>query len=152
MADVTINYEGSSIVTMSASGTKTLLTAGKYCNDDIEVVYVSPGGGGGVVFQPMNYSITVENGKTSGNITFNSLLYSSDILLNWGGQSAISVGATKTIADCATDGTYFWIRAAGATTVSYNGSTATFTRDGNTNVMRIEIPAGFNGTIPFVLS
>lgn len=47
MADVTINYEGNAIATMSASGTKTLLTEGKYCTDDIEVVYVSPGGGGG---------------------------------------------------------------------------------------------------------
>ena len=44
MPDVTINYEGSAIASMSASGTKTLLTAGKYCDDDIEVVYVSPGG------------------------------------------------------------------------------------------------------------
>lgn len=48
MADVTINYEGSTIATMSASGTKTLLTEGKYCTDDIEVVYVSPGGGSGI--------------------------------------------------------------------------------------------------------
>ncbi len=47
MADVTINYEGNAIATMSASGTKTLLTEGKYCTDDIEVVYDSPGGGGG---------------------------------------------------------------------------------------------------------
>lgn len=51
MPDVTINYEGSSIATMSASGTKTLLTAGKYCDDDIEVVYVSPGGGGGLTHE-----------------------------------------------------------------------------------------------------
>ena len=49
MADVTINYEGNAIATMSASGTKTLLTEGKYCTDDIEVVYVSPGGGGGTM-------------------------------------------------------------------------------------------------------
>ena len=46
MSDVTINYKGSSIATMDASGTKTLLTEGQYCEDDIEVVYVSPGGGG----------------------------------------------------------------------------------------------------------
>lgn len=46
MADVTINYKGSAIAAMSASGTKTLETEGKYCEDDIEVVYVSPGGGG----------------------------------------------------------------------------------------------------------
>ena len=47
MSDITINYKGSAIATMDASGTKTLLTEGKYCEDDIEVVYVSPGGGGG---------------------------------------------------------------------------------------------------------
>ena len=50
MADVTINYEGNAIATMSASGTKTLLTEGKYCTDDIVVVYVSPGGGGGLTY------------------------------------------------------------------------------------------------------
>lgn len=50
MADVTINYEGNAIATMSASGIKTLLTEGKYCTDDIEVVYVSPGGGGGLTY------------------------------------------------------------------------------------------------------
>ena len=49
MSDVTINYKGSSIATMDASGTKTLLTEGQYCEDDIEVVYVSPGGGGSSV-------------------------------------------------------------------------------------------------------
>ena len=48
MSDITINYKGTSIATMDASGTKTLLTSGKYCEDDIEVVYVSPGGGGGI--------------------------------------------------------------------------------------------------------
>ena len=45
MSDITISYKGSSIATMDASGTKTLLTEGKYCEGDIEVVYVSPGGG-----------------------------------------------------------------------------------------------------------
>ena len=42
MADVIINYEGNEIASMSASGTKTLLTAGKYCDDNIEVVYTQP--------------------------------------------------------------------------------------------------------------
>ena len=49
MSDITISYKGSSIATMDASGTKTLLTEGTYCEDDIEVVYVSPGGGGSSV-------------------------------------------------------------------------------------------------------
>lgn len=47
MSDVSVNYRGSAIATMDASGTKTLQTEGKYCDDDIEVVYVKPGGGGG---------------------------------------------------------------------------------------------------------
>lgn len=42
MSEVAINYKGSSIATMDASGTKTLLTSGKYCEDDIEVVYARP--------------------------------------------------------------------------------------------------------------
>lgn len=42
MPDVTISYKGNSIATMSASGTKTLLTDGKYCEDDITVAYTRP--------------------------------------------------------------------------------------------------------------
>lgn len=65
MSDVTINYKGSSIATMDASGTKTLLTEGKYCEDDIEVVYVSPGGGGSSIehiftYIPASYSNSAE--------------------------------------------------------------------------------------------
>ena len=42
MSDVTISYNGGTIATMDDSGTKTLLTEGKYCEDDIEVAYVKP--------------------------------------------------------------------------------------------------------------
>lgn len=42
MADVTISYKGSEIASMSATGTKTLLTEAKYCEDDITVVYTKP--------------------------------------------------------------------------------------------------------------
>ena len=45
MPDITVSYEGNTIATMSASGTKTFYTAGKYCDDDITLTYVSPGGG-----------------------------------------------------------------------------------------------------------
>ena len=48
MADVTINYKGAAIATMDASGTKSLLTEGKYCEDDFDVVYVKPSGSGGL--------------------------------------------------------------------------------------------------------
>ena len=38
---VVIKYKSSVIASMDVSGTKTLNTSGKYCEDDIEVVYVS---------------------------------------------------------------------------------------------------------------
>ena len=47
MADVTLTYKGSTIAQMDASGSKTLKTAGKYCEGDIGISYVKPSGGGG---------------------------------------------------------------------------------------------------------
>lgn len=47
MADLTIKYKGQPIAELSDSGTKTLKTAGKYCEDDISVEYAKPAGGGG---------------------------------------------------------------------------------------------------------
>lgn len=42
MADVEITYNNNKIVELSESGTKTLKTAGKYCEDDITVIYDQP--------------------------------------------------------------------------------------------------------------
>lgn len=42
MPDVTISYRGSQIASMDASGTKTLETAGKYCDDDVTIAYTRP--------------------------------------------------------------------------------------------------------------
>ena len=39
MADITLSYKGSTIATMSASGSKTIQTKEKYCEDDISLVY-----------------------------------------------------------------------------------------------------------------
>ena len=39
MADVTINYKGSTIAEMNGTATKTLKTSGKYCEGDITVSY-----------------------------------------------------------------------------------------------------------------
>ena len=49
MADVTVTYKGATISEISASGTKTLKTAGKFCEDDITLQYVKPSGGGSYV-------------------------------------------------------------------------------------------------------
>lgn len=45
MADLIINYKGNPIAELSESGTKTLKTAGKYCEGDISVEYAKPAGG-----------------------------------------------------------------------------------------------------------
>ena len=42
MSEVNINYKGTKIAGMDASGTKTLLTSGKYCEGDISVEYTQP--------------------------------------------------------------------------------------------------------------
>ena len=49
MADLTIKFKGQPIVEMTESGTKTLKTAGKYCEGDISVEYAKPAGGGGAL-------------------------------------------------------------------------------------------------------
>jgi hypothetical protein len=41
---VTIGYNGSTIASMNASGTKTLLTSGKYCEGNISVVFQDSSG------------------------------------------------------------------------------------------------------------
>ena len=43
MADVTLTYKGQNILELSASGNKTIQTAGKYCEGDINLAYVRPG-------------------------------------------------------------------------------------------------------------
>lgn len=42
---VSIKYKGSEIAALTATGTKTLNTAGKYCEDDITVQNTESGGG-----------------------------------------------------------------------------------------------------------
>lgn len=46
MADVTLTYKGATIAELSESGSKTIRTAGKFCEGDISVEYVKPSGGG----------------------------------------------------------------------------------------------------------
>lgn len=46
MSDITVTFKNETILTMDASGSKSLLTQGKYCEDDITLSYVKPSGGG----------------------------------------------------------------------------------------------------------
>ncbi len=47
MADITISYKDSTIAEINESGSKKILTKGKYCEDDISIDYVKSGGGDG---------------------------------------------------------------------------------------------------------
>lgn len=63
MADVTVTYQGNTIAELSASGTKTIKTGGKFCEADIGLQYVKPSGGGSSVdrgtFTPASNTLTV---------------------------------------------------------------------------------------------
>ena len=63
MPDVAIKYKGSTIAEMSASGSKTLQTQGKYCEGDIAVEYAKPAGPSGT----KQISIT-QNGTTTEDV------------------------------------------------------------------------------------
>lgn len=58
MSEIDISYKGLSIATMDASGTKTLLTSGKYCEDDIEVVYTRPSAGEDTLLKALRNTVT----------------------------------------------------------------------------------------------
>ena len=63
MADVTLTYQGATIAELSDSGSKTIRTAGKFCEADIGVEYVKPSGGSGVLtgsFTPASNAVTAE--------------------------------------------------------------------------------------------
>ena len=44
MADIEVQYKGTTIKSQTGSGTVTLHTEGKYCEDDIDIVYTAPSG------------------------------------------------------------------------------------------------------------
>lgn len=46
MADIEVKYKGSTIKSISASGTTTLSTGAQWCEDDIDIVYTRPSGSG----------------------------------------------------------------------------------------------------------
>ena len=77
MADVEVSYKGSTIGTLSVSGTLTLETEGKYCEDDLTIDYTAPSGGGGnftligqttIALQEYTDTSTWENTDTQINV------------------------------------------------------------------------------------
>lgn len=93
-------------------------------------------------------NIIIKNNK-SATISVAVIAYASNITFYPNPASNITAGNTST-RGAVTDGTYIWINAGSCTTVTYNGSTATFKRSGD--YFRIKIPDNFDPTIPFAFS
>ncbi|MBQ1410846.1 MAG: hypothetical protein IIY94_06200 [Oscillospiraceae bacterium] len=55
MTDVTLSYKGQTIGELNDSGNKTLKTAGKYCEADIELYYAKPSGAPSYPELPRDY-------------------------------------------------------------------------------------------------
>lgn len=133
MSDITINYKGNAIATMYASGTKTLLTEGKYLEDDVEVVYVKPGGGGvktGTV-TPASRTLTISFDSELSTIQGILVVPDSETPLKSGGKTCIgiiytpncfytSIGLTSNNA-----GASLLAPAVPSGTISQNGTTVT---------------------------
>ena len=79
MADLTIKYKGQPIVEMTESGTKTLKTAGKYCEGDISVEYAKPAGGSGEMFSSSasGWIPEYQVGHANSEFTINTNMFSS---------------------------------------------------------------------------
>lgn len=69
MADVTLSYKGSDILELSNSGSATLKTGGKYCEDDIGVEYVKPSGGSDQYEMLLAVNNNTETSISNGDIT-----------------------------------------------------------------------------------
>lgn len=131
-----------------AQGSDSVTQNGTVDTTLINSLTVNVSGGGGVTLAPMDYSVTIQNART-GSITVVRVQYNLTTLIN-STSASITSESSATYSGMLTDGTHFWFRASSCTNCKYNGANATYTRDGN--AFQVEIPAGFDGTIPFVVS
>lgn len=84
MADITVSYKGTTIAEVSASGTTTLGTSGKYCEDDISIAYTKPSGsyiGGTVVWNQLQENGNFES--TSNINAYNGTISASNGVLSY---------------------------------------------------------------------
>ena len=116
---------------------------------DVEIFGVTGSyeGGGGMTIAPMDYPVTIKNGRASGTTVCYRVIYNSTSILSAASQS-LTAGSSGTYNDMATDGTHIWISPNSGSGITYNGVEADYVV--NSRRYMITIPAGFDGTIPFV--
>ena len=152
MADVEVSYRGNVIASMSASGSKTLQTEGKWCDDDITVDYTSPSG------LTITYmTCAIKNERASANIgcrRIGYLEFVTDVPDIYPNTTTINNGATSTALGFAIINGYIYM-SFNATNVEvwHNGSVLTYESSiiGSTLAVKIPIPVNFDNTIPFVI-
>lgn len=135
MPDVTISYKDSQIASMDASGTKTLLTEGKYCEDDIVVQYtryspnlqskqVSPATSSQTVSPDNGYdglsSVTV-NAMPSGSATTPATTITANPTISVSASGLITASVSKT-QDVTPSVSAGYVSSGTAGTVIVNGS------------------------------
>lgn len=131
MSDIDITYKGASIATMNASGTKTLLTSGKYCEDDIEIDYTKPDvtvdsltiTSGGTYTAPTGHAyspVTV----ASGSVTAPSTISGSSATVSTG-TNTLTLSKTVSVTPNVTTNGYITSGTAGNSDISLTASVNT---------------------------
>lgn len=155
-ADVTPTTSDQTIDTTTNNSIKVKgdadLVAGNI-KKDVEIFGVTgsyEGGGGGMQIAPLGYSFILQNGTGSAK-SCGYLSYSSTCIFQPEGGGSITANNSVTKNNMATDGEHVWIRINNYTgSIKYNGVALAYVRDGN--YFMLPIPAGFDGTIPFVIA
>lgn len=111
MSDITVTFKNETILAMDASGSKPLLTQGKYCEDDISITYAKPTGPTGT----KQISIT-QNGTTTEDV---AAYANAEITVNvqGGGGSSMQSGSLTLASD---------IPNAGELIISLDGTVTSF--------------------------
>lgn len=126
MSDVNIKYKGASIADLNATGKKTLLTSGKYCEADIEVEYTKPGGGANIDTKTITNS-----DATATSLSFTGLL---------GTPKAFFLRCTTTLSRSSSYRHYY------VATMRFNGTNTTGNRWYRYNGQVSNISSGYSYT------
>lgn len=101
MADVTIKYKAQPIVELSESGTKTLTTGGKYCEDDITVEYAKPSGNAEMFSSSASGSLAeIPHGLGASELSVNTNIFATSAI-GWSPEYQIVHAAS--VLDVSTD-------------------------------------------------